>query len=63
LPSHIENYHSLVPLDTHNQKGSTIFGGYNSWVYKVQSSANGNFFVLRRIEGILEMVEGQLDSG
>ena len=50
LPNHIESYHSLVPLDT-NQKSSTIFGGYTSWVYKAQSSANGHLFALRRIEG------------
>ncbi|KAK5302377.1 PAB-dependent poly(A)-specific ribonuclease subunit 3 [Exophiala xenobiotica] len=50
LPSHIENYHSLVPLDT-SHKSSAIFGGYTSWVYKAQSNANGHFFALRRIEG------------
>ena len=51
LPQQIESYHSLVPLDTTHHKSSSIFGGYHSWVYKAQSSANGNFFVLRRIEG------------
>lgn len=51
LPGQIENYHSLVPLDTTPHKGSGIFGGYTSWVYKVQSSQNGQFYVLRRIEG------------
>lgn len=51
LPAHIENYHSLVPLDTSHHKGSSIFGGYNSWVYKAQSSQNGQFYVIRRIEG------------
>lgn len=51
LPQHIESYHSLVPLDTTHHKSSSIFGGYHSWVYKAQSSNNGNFFVLRRIEG------------
>ncbi|KAK5096534.1 PAB-dependent poly(A)-specific ribonuclease subunit 3 [Exophiala xenobiotica] len=51
LPQHIESYHSLVPLDTTHHKSSSIFGGYHSWVYKAQSSANGHFFVLRRIEG------------
>ena len=51
LPSHIESYHSLVPLDTTHQKGSTLFGGYTSWIYKSQSSQNGHFFALRRIEG------------
>ncbi|EHY57233.1 PAB-dependent poly(A)-specific ribonuclease subunit 3 [Exophiala dermatitidis] len=50
LPSHIESYHSLVPLDT-NQKSSTIFGGYTSWIYKAQSSTNGQYYALRRIEG------------
>lgn len=51
LPTHIESYHSLVPLDTNLQKSSAIFGGYSSWVYKAQSSANGNFVALRRLEG------------
>jgi hypothetical protein len=51
LPTHIENYHSLVPLDTKHQKSSTIFGGYSSWIYKAQSSTNGNFVALRRLEG------------
>ena len=51
LPQHIESYHSLVPLDTTHHKSSSIFGGYHSWVYKAQSSANGHYFVLRRIEG------------
>ena len=51
LPNHIENYHSLVPLDTNHQKGSTVFGGYTSWVYKAQSSQTGHFYALRRIEG------------
>ncbi|RMZ81087.1 hypothetical protein DV738_g2514, partial [Chaetothyriales sp. CBS 135597] len=51
LPTHIENYHSLVPLDTSNHKRPNIFGGYASWVYKAQSSQTGQFYVLRRIEG------------
>lgn len=57
LPNHIESYHSLVPLDT-NQKSSNIFGGYTSWVYKAQSSANGHLFALRRIEGRCEPLKG-----
>jgi PAB-dependent poly(A)-specific ribonuclease subunit 3 len=53
LPAQIENYHSLVPLDINhsNPKSPSIFAGYKSWVYKVQSSQNGQFYVLRRIEG------------
>lgn len=35
LPTHVESYHSLVPLDT-NQKSSTILGGYSSWIYKAR---------------------------
>lgn len=62
LPSHIESYHSLVPLDT-NQKGSNLFGGYTSWVYKAQSSANGQFFALRRIEGFRLTNEHAIRAG
>ena len=51
LPPHIESYHSLVPLDTTHQKSSGIFGGYSSWIYKAQSSSNGQYYALRRIEG------------
>ncbi|KIX07740.1 uncharacterized protein Z518_02394 [Rhinocladiella mackenziei CBS 650.93] len=62
LPNHIESYHSLVPLDT-NHKSSTIFGGYTSWIYKAQSSANGHFFALRRIEGFRLTNELAIRSG
>ncbi|KIW87050.1 uncharacterized protein Z519_12347 [Cladophialophora bantiana CBS 173.52] len=62
LPNHIENYHSLVPLDTAH-KSSTIFGGYTSWVYKAQSSANGHFFALRRIEGFRLTNEHAIRAG
>ncbi len=51
LPSHIENYHTLVPLDTTHQKSSSNFGGYTTWVYKAQSSQTGHFYALRRVEG------------
>ncbi|OAG36578.1 hypothetical protein AYO21_09235 [Fonsecaea monophora] len=62
LPSHIESYHSLVPLDTAH-KSSNIFGGYTSWVYKAQSSANGHFFALRRIEGFRLTNEHAIRAG
>ncbi|EXJ83649.1 PAB-dependent poly(A)-specific ribonuclease subunit pan3 [Capronia coronata CBS 617.96] len=62
LPSHIESYHSLVPLDT-NQKSSAIFGGYTSWVYKAQSSTNGHYYALRRIEGFRLTNELAIRSG
>jgi len=51
LPNSIEHFHSLVPLDTTNQKSSTAFG-YTSWVYKAVSSKDGHTYALRRLEGM-----------
>ncbi|KAH8699010.1 putative poly(A)-binding protein-dependent poly(A) ribonuclease [Talaromyces proteolyticus] len=50
LPAHVDNFHSLVPLDLSHQKNASIFG-YPSWVYKAQSGKDGNFYALRRLEG------------
>lgn len=50
LPAHVDHFHSLVPLDLTHQKNATTFG-YPSWVYKAQSNKDGNFYVLRRLEG------------
>lgn len=50
LPAQIDYFHSLVPLDLSQQKNAAIFG-YPSWVYKAQSSKDGNFYALRRLEG------------
>lgn len=52
LPAQVDYFHSLVPLDLNNQKNATVFG-YPSWVYKAQSSKDGNFYALRRLEGKL----------
>ncbi|OAA60084.1 PAB-dependent poly(A)-specific ribonuclease subunit PAN3 [Cordyceps fumosorosea ARSEF 2679] len=46
----VDNYHSLVALDTTQRKNINIFG-YSSWVYKATSSKTGNIYCLRRIEG------------
>lgn len=46
----LDNYHSLVPLDTTHRKNAGIFG-YPSWVYKATSSKNGKLYCLRRLEG------------
>lgn len=46
----MEHFHSLVPLDIATQKSTTAFG-YNSWLYKAQSSKDGYFYALRRLEG------------
>ncbi|KAL2006607.1 hypothetical protein VTN00DRAFT_9275 [Thermoascus crustaceus] len=50
LPAQVDHFHSLVPLDLNHQKNAAIFG-YPSWVYKAQSSKDGNFYALRRLEG------------
>jgi PAB-dependent poly(A)-specific ribonuclease subunit 3 len=51
LPAQVDYFHSLVPLDLSHQKNAAIFG-YPSWVYKAQSSKDGNFYALRRLEGM-----------
>ena len=50
LPQSVEHFHSLVALDTNNQKGPSTFG-YPSWVYKARSTRDGELYALRRIEG------------
>jgi PAB-dependent poly(A)-specific ribonuclease subunit 3 len=45
----IEQYHSLVCLDTVQNKNQSLFG-YTSWVYKAVSGKDGNTYALRRIE-------------
>jgi PAB-dependent poly(A)-specific ribonuclease subunit 3 len=47
----LDQYHTLVPLDTNHNKSAAVFG-FPSWVYKATSSKNGNTYVLRRLEGI-----------
>jgi PAB-dependent poly(A)-specific ribonuclease subunit 3 len=49
LPT-LDNYHSLVPLDTSQHKSTTAFG-YPSWIYKAVSQKNGKLYCLRRLEG------------
>ncbi|QUC21824.1 uncharacterized protein UV8b_06065 [Ustilaginoidea virens] len=46
----MDNYHSLVPLDTSHRKNANVFG-YPSWVYKATSTKTGNVYCLRRLEG------------
>jgi PAB-dependent poly(A)-specific ribonuclease subunit 3 len=50
LPAQVDYFHSLVPLDLNHQKNAVTFG-FPSWVYKAQSSKDGNFYALRRLEG------------
>ncbi|KAH8677225.1 PAB-dependent poly(A)-specific ribonuclease subunit PAN3 [Ilyonectria robusta] len=46
----LDNYHSLVALDTTHRKNANVFG-YPSWVYKATSTKTGNLYCLRRLEG------------
>lgn len=46
----LDNFHSLVPLDTTHRKNPSIFG-YTSWVYKAFSLKDGRTYALRRLEG------------
>ncbi|KAK9852001.1 hypothetical protein MYU51_008955 [Penicillium brevicompactum] len=50
LPAQVDYFHSLVPLDLSHQKNAATFG-YPSWIYKAQSSKDGHFYALRRLEG------------
>ncbi|KAJ6191144.1 hypothetical protein N7519_001165 [Penicillium mononematosum] len=50
LPAQVDYFHSLVPLDLNHQKNAATFG-YPSWIYKAQSSKDGTFYALRRLEG------------
>ncbi|KAF1811441.1 hypothetical protein P152DRAFT_398929 [Eremomyces bilateralis CBS 781.70] len=50
LPQRIDHFHSLVPLDTSNQKNLNLFG-YQTWLYKAVSSKDGNTYAMRRLEG------------
>ncbi|KAI0017906.1 hypothetical protein F4780DRAFT_781898 [Xylariomycetidae sp. FL0641] len=50
LPS-LQQYHSLVPLDTKLRGSASVFG-LPTWVWKATSRKNGNIYCLRRIEGV-----------
>ncbi|KAI1299695.1 hypothetical protein F5Y03DRAFT_365325 [Xylaria venustula] len=46
----LQQYHSLVPLDTKLKNTAGIFG-LPTWVWKATSRKNGNVYCLRRVEG------------
>lgn len=49
LPTVVEHFTELVPIESHHQKSSTF--GYPSTVYKAVNSKNGSVYSLRRIHG------------
>ena len=55
LPAAVDHYHSLVPLNTNNQRNTTLFK-HTSWVYKVQSAKDGRYYALRRLEGEMHIM-------
>lgn len=52
LPTQVDHFHSLVPLDTTNMKSAATFG-YPTWIYKAVSAKDGKWYALRRLEGML----------
>ncbi|CAJ2503580.1 Uu.00g109740.m01.CDS01 [Anthostomella pinea] len=46
----LQQYHSLVPLDTKFRNAQSVFGP-PTWVWKATSRKNGNIYCLRRIQG------------
>ncbi|RUP48567.1 hypothetical protein BC936DRAFT_144400 [Jimgerdemannia flammicorona] len=50
LPSELHVYHSLYPLDEHQEKSPKVFG-YPTSVYKAVCTVDGRTYALRRIEG------------
>lgn len=49
LPDHINVYHSLVPIDKTYEPTSSVWG-VGSAVYKVFSNADGNAYVMRKLD-------------
>lgn len=47
----LDNFHSLVALDTTTHRKSASLFGHTSWVYKATSIKTGRLYCLRRLEG------------
>lgn len=56
LPEHVNQYHSLVPIDKSYEPISKLWMGKNSLIFKVYSNYDGNLYVLRKIEPCNEIV-------
>ncbi len=59
LPSEVNKYHSLYPLEERPGSVSKIFG-YPTHVYKAVSSVDGGVYALRRIEGFKLLNESHM---
>ncbi|OWB84016.1 hypothetical protein B5S33_g2653 [[Candida] boidinii] len=51
LPVHVEQYHSLYPIDLKYDKSANSFG-YPTTIYKVQSNDDGKLYAMRRLENV-----------
>ncbi|TID20454.1 hypothetical protein CANINC_003571 [Pichia inconspicua] len=51
LPSHVDVYHSLYPID-HNFNYSSKSFGYTSMVYKCMSNDDGRLYTMRRLQNV-----------
>lgn len=59
LPSIISSYTSLAPLNTKLYRYKEQIG-FSSWTYKCTSSIDGNAYVLKRLQGNLQIHKLQL---
>ncbi|GMM27616.1 Pan3 protein [Martiniozyma asiatica (nom. inval.)] len=50
LPIHVNQYHSLYPIDRQNLSGNSY--GYQSMVYKCMSNNDGLLYCLRRLKNV-----------
>lgn len=50
LPIHVNQYHSLYPLDRQSLQGTSY--GYNSMVYKCVSNTDGLLYCMRRLQNV-----------
>ncbi|ODV84211.1 hypothetical protein CANARDRAFT_201568 [[Candida] arabinofermentans NRRL YB-2248] len=51
LPLHVNQYHSLYPIDQNYERSTKAFG-YVSSIYKTMSNTDGKLYAMRRLEGV-----------
>ncbi|CAX41856.1 poly(A)-nuclease subunit, putative [Candida dubliniensis CD36] len=56
LPEHVNQYHSLVPIDKSYEPVSKLWLGKNSLIFKCLDNIDGNLYVMRKIEPCNEIV-------
>ncbi|KAL6451625.1 PAN3 PAN2-PAN3 deadenylation complex subunit PAN3 [Candida maltosa Xu316] len=56
LPDHVNQYHSLVPIDKSYEPISKLWLGKNSLIFKVYNNFDGNLYAMRKIEPCNEII-------